>query len=81
MHSLAVQEEYNTIAKFLEAKGMPEEALEVATDSGEGSRWRCRWLATIIAGGGAAAGLQQLLWVGGCVHDSTVQCCAVLLSC
>lgn len=30
-----LQDQYNTIAKFLEAKGMPEEALEVATDAGE----------------------------------------------
>ena len=29
------QDQYNGIAKFLEAKGMPEEALEVATDTGE----------------------------------------------
>ena len=29
-----MQDQYNTIAKFLEAKGMPEEALEVATDNG-----------------------------------------------
>ncbi len=29
------KDQYNDIAKFLEAKGMPEEALEVATDAGE----------------------------------------------
>ena len=28
-----LQDQYNSIAKFLEAKGMPEAALEVATDA------------------------------------------------
>lgn len=30
----SLQEQHNSIAKFLEAKGMPEQALEVATDPG-----------------------------------------------
>ncbi len=29
-----LQDQHNNIAKFLEAKGMPEQALEVATDAG-----------------------------------------------
>jgi hypothetical protein len=34
-----LQAEYNNIAKFLEAKGMPEQALEVATDAGGSGLW------------------------------------------
>jgi hypothetical protein len=30
----ALQDQHNGLAKFLEAKGMPEQALEVATDPG-----------------------------------------------
>ena len=35
------QDQHNSIAKFLEAKGMPEQALEVATDAGrqEAGAW------------------------------------------
>lgn len=29
------QDQHNGLAKFLEAKGMPEQALEVATDAGQ----------------------------------------------
>ncbi len=35
---LNLQDQHNSIAKFLEAKGMPEAALEVATDAGMACR-------------------------------------------
>ena len=44
---MLLQDQHNNIAKFLEAKGMPEQALQVATDTGAPP---VRWVCSCIGG-------------------------------
>ena len=67
--NLVLQDQHNSIAKFLEAKGMPEVALEVATDADYRFELAVSLgmldLALELAGQSGEAGCTGVLWGAG----------------